>query len=200
MGTRPGPMRSRRGWRLPGWQQPSQREIQATERRRWTPASNRANPQCLPADQLWTPARSRTIGPTEAEATIKRPSRSLARCLVTKPDTHQPWSPPSRNKILATFRPTTPWTPAQISTSSLKIIRATPRRTSKAHAPLEQRPPRKLWIPAETKDRAQPSSINEMLQTIAQRPGSGPMSKGELYLYYERLGRLDLFFAMFPAG
>jgi hypothetical protein len=39
-------------------------------------------------------------------------------------------------------------------------------------------------------------------QSTPRRPNfsSGPMSKAELYLYYERMGMLEVFFALFPGG
>jgi hypothetical protein len=76
-------------------------------------------------------------------------------------------------RVISFYRPH--WTPA--------------KRSSAAPAP----PP---WTPARygppERDRSRP------FVPLPEPARNGPMGTGELYEYYKRLGRLDLFFALFP--
>lgn len=88
----------------------------------------------------------------------------------------------------------TPPAPGRVSKGSRSAARM--MRYASLPAPM---PPRRV-----IGKRAPPQIVtrHHEPQREPQRPapGSGAMSKGELYAYYERLGMLAVYFAMFPGG
>ena len=67
---------------------------------------------------------------------------------------------------------------------------------------MEQRQRRKGEALQKRIERANKNALHQAARVEAKRPAQGrvggKMSKGELYEYFKRTGRLEVFFAMFP--